>query len=603
MTLELLVYHSQQLVFSTTLDGPLEIGRQQQGEPDPYCRLASTEAARLIIAGMTEASLSRRHVHLEPSDRGVVRVRNLSGAVAVRTGRGETIEPGSDGELTAPFVLWLGDRSLHVAPAIADSEQQYDVVALNAATQPPGRGAARASTLTSLPADAELAKQLVQWLESALEVFQSAASSPAFFARAAGAVVELVGLDVAAVMRWDGTQWKTEQTVTRGGAELAQGWRPSVTMLERTRREKRTFRRAPKQRAASLLGVEALVVAPILDPANEVVGALYGDRRQVAPQADRPEITELEALLVELLASGVAAGLARLAQERAALAARVRFEQFFTPELAEQLELQPDLLSGKDAEISVLFCDVRGFSRISERLGPLRTVAWISDVMEELSECVLRHEGVLVDYVGDELIAMWGAPVECTDHAERACRAALAMNDKLAALNARWADELGQTTNIGVGVNSGRARVGNTGSTRKFKYGPLGNTVNLASRVQGATKHLRSPLLVTGQTASQLSPELNRRRLSLVRVVNIDEPVDLYEVVAPADGDWIAFRDRYEDALAALEGREFFRATQLLGNLVAEFPDDGPSLLLLSRAVDGLIHRDDFDPVWELASK
>ena len=81
-------------------------------------------------------------------------------------------------------------------------------------------------------------------------------------------------------------------------------------------------------------------------------------------------ITELEARLVELLASGVAAGLARLEQEQAALAARVQFEQFFTPELARQLALQPDLLKGRDTEVTLLFCDIRGFSRISERLGP-----------------------------------------------------------------------------------------------------------------------------------------------------------------------------------------------------------------------------------------
>src|SRR5262249_18269633 len=146
-------------------------------------------------------------------------------------------------------------------------------------------------------------------------------------------------------------------------------------------------------------------------------------------------ITEVDAAFVQLLARGVAAGLARLEQEQAALAARGQFEQVFTPELSRQLLRQPDLLKGCDSEVSILFCYLRGFSRISEPLGAVRTVEWVSDVMEALSECVLAHNGVLVDYIGDELMAMWGAPEEQPDHARLACRAGLAMLDQLPQLN------------------------------------------------------------------------------------------------------------------------------------------------------------------------
>jgi class 3 adenylate cyclase len=349
--------------------------------------------------------------------------------------------------------------------------------------------------------------------------------------------------------------------------------------------------------------VEALVAAPILDANGNVIAALYGDRRHVSADRFSVDITHLEAMLVELLASGVAAGLARLDQEREAMAARVRFEQTFTAEMVRQIEAQPEILASKDADISVLFCDVRGFSRISERLGPARTFAWISDVMEELSDCVGRRDGVLVDYIGDELIAMWGTPVDHSDHAARACLAALEMIQRLEVLNAKWDQELGQAMELGVGVNSGTAQVGNTGTKRKFKYGPLGNTVNLASRVEGATKHLKSSVLVTGYTVDRLGDQLHRRRLSRVRVVNIEEPVDLYELVATADDDWQQLCNRYETALKAFEDREFFTATKYLGNLVADYPSDGPSQLLLSRAVNAMIEPQGFDPVWNLTSK
>src|SRR5207302_3809188 len=245
-----------------------------------------------------------------------------------------------------------------------------------------------------------------------------------------------------------------------------------------------------------------------------------------------------EAMLVELLASGVATGLARVEQEKAAVEAELRFGQFFTKELSRQLALQPDLLKGRESEVTLLFCDIRGFSRISERLGPEGTVEWLGSVMGTLSDCVRAHAGVLMDYIGDELIAMWGAPEAQPNHPRLACRAALDMLDALRELNQRWEKSLGEPINLGIGVNTGIAQVGNTGTHHKFKYGALGNTVNLASRVQGATKHLKTKLLITGATHARLGTGFDARRLCRVRVVNIHEPVDLYELPPPGHPCW-----------------------------------------------------------------
>src|SRR5262249_34701816 len=139
-----------------------------------------------------------------------------------------------------------------------------------------------------------------------------------------------------------------------------------------------------------------------------------------------------------------------------------------------------------------------------ERLGGERTVEWVSDVMEALSNCVHEHGGVLVDYVGDELMAMWGAPEQRADHARMAWQAGLAMLAPPPPLNERWQPILGEPMGIGIGINTGMARVGNVGSQRKMKYGPLGNTVNLGSRVQGATKYFKVRLLVTESTYKQI---------------------------------------------------------------------------------------------------
>src|SRR5262249_22323721 len=157
------------------------------------------------------------------------------------------------------------------------------------------------------------------------------------------------------------------------------------------------------------------------------------------------------------------------------------------------------------------------------------------------------------DYIGDELMAMWGAPVQQPDHARRACRAALDMLAQLPKLNQIWQPILEEPLGLGIGINTGEARVGNVGTARKFKYGPLGNTVNLASRVQGATKYLKARLLITQATRNKLDAGFSTRRLCRVRVVNIQEPVVLYELVAPGQVGPPDLKAGYEKALDEFE--------------------------------------------------
>jgi adenylate cyclase len=281
------------------------------------------------------------------------------------------------------------------------------------------------------------------------------------------------------------------------------------------------------------------------------------------------------------------------------------FGQFFTPEVARYFVRNPHLIrEGKEAEVTILFCDIRGFSRLSERLGPSVMVGWLSDVMATLSECVLEHRGVLVDYIGDELMAMWGAPEELPNHAELACLAAMAMLERLRAVNDRWQDVVHDSTEVGIGLNSGIARVGNTGSSLKFKYGPLGNTVNLASRVQGATKYLNTRLLVTGHTQRLLPDRFRTRRLCQVRVVNIREAVNIYELLPQVADGGADSKERYERALSLFEQRLLPEAVAILGDLLVDDPHDGPTLSLVSRIVNHMLHsQDGFDPVWDLPGK
>jgi adenylate cyclase len=270
-------------------------------------------------------------------------------------------------------------------------------------------------------------------------------------------------------------------------------------------------------------------------------------------------------------------------------------------------DLDPALLEGQEREITVLFADIRGFSRLAERLGPKDLVALVADVMDRLTARVLEFEGALVTYLGDGLLAMWNAPADKPDHAALACQAGLAMLADLPGLSAAWGHVVGEPLGLGVGINSGRALVGNTGSRYKFHYGPLGHAVNVAGRVQGATKHLRLPALITASTRFLIGERFLTRRVGVVRLVGVREPVELYELAGPDRGEeWQTLREAYEAALDRFEAGEFAATLRTLAPLVTAPAGlhDLPSSQLMTRALECL-HRPPatFDPVLELTSK
>ena len=279
--------------------------------------------------------------------------------------------------------------------------------------------------------------------------------------------------------------------------------------------------------------------------------------------------------------------------------------QYFTPGLARYLMRHPERLrTGRSVQVSVLFIDVVGFSRISERLGPASTIQWLGQAMEAFSVCIQKHSGVLVDYTGDQIMAIWGAPQDEPDHATMACKCALALWDCLPEFNRLWGDVIGAPTEVTIGINTGEAFVGNVGTQQKFKYGALGNTVNLASRLQTATKHVKAKVLISGETFARLSEPMVSRRLAKFRVNNIEQPVNIHELATSPPEQRAELYSEYEEALALFESGELHRAGALLGDMLKRYPDDGPSLLLLSRTVDAMLKTQDvYDPIWVLPGK
>jgi adenylate cyclase len=276
--------------------------------------------------------------------------------------------------------------------------------------------------------------------------------------------------------------------------------------------------------------VQAIVVAPILGIRNDVVGALYGTRCLIDWARDQA-FGRVEAAVVQLLAAAVDS----FANRATALRTRVQFEQFFSAQLVCELERQPSLLDGRTQEVTVLVSDLRHFTAISERVGPAITFPLVQDTMERLSNRIFEHGGVIVDYAGDGILAMWNAPMPQRDHAALACRAAVAMQQEMTGLNASWRAKVGEALRLGIGLNTGPAQVGNTGSARKFKYGPHGSSVNLASRVQGATKQLGVPILITEATQKQLPDDFRTQFADKIPLDGVAEDVPLHELQEAPD--------------------------------------------------------------------
>jgi adenylate cyclase len=571
--------------------GPLELGRGPR-----------RDLPRLTI---DDPYFPNNQLRIEEAEGDRARLENLHNKAAVQVIGGTPLGPGDIRVVPLPVRLSAGETLIDIEPAGLGEEIER---ASLRSVEPPVRGSA-SPTITPLVSlgDAPDAERLARWFETLIAVQRSAASSPGFYDEAARAVVELIGLDYGTVLLRKGDGW---EVVARHGTNPSRGAEFSRTVLGFVGEERRTFYQvlSPAAATRSQLGGSAVVAAPVLGgDGREVIGAVYGVRAP-RPEAADPAVRPLEAQLVQVLAAAVGAGLARLESEDRAARRHRQFTDFMSPELALELDRDPRLLDGQRREVTVLFSDIRGFSTASERLSPEATCELVRDVLECLTRRIRDHRGVVVDYIGDAVMAMWNAPADQADHAALACRAALAMREEVAGLNERWRDRIGGPFALGIGMNTGPALVGNTGSRSRLKYGPLGHAVNLASRVEGATKHLGVPLLITGATHAALGDHgFATRRLCRVEVVGIKGPVDLYELHAAAvEPAWRAWRDAYEAGLRHFEAGELTEACQVLHGLLEGRKGhyDLPTLSLVGRAIEQLRNPSrPFSPVLKLESK
>jgi adenylate cyclase len=545
--------------------GPLEFGRSvgqnRIALDDPY--------------------VSRKQLRIQEEPDGRVRITNLSEKIAVTLSNGQSLDPKETCVAEAPQILHVGQSTITVT-ATEPSSDDLQTIARPITIRgfegtAPGAGVTEPRTVD----------EMGRWFERLLTIQRAATGSTEFYTDAARAIVELIGLDRGLVLLRRNADWTVAgQWPSSPGSQTAVPFSRTILqhVVDHGETVFRSIDRLPE--SASLMRLDAAVASPIFSEDGSVIGAVYGSRDTTAASTGGV-IEPLHAQLTQVLAAAIGTGLARLAREVEAARLKTQFELFFTRRLADEILRNPDLLKPREQVVTVLFCDVRGFTGIAERMGTSATWSLISLVMDALTDCVTGEEGVIVDYYGDGLCAMWNAPIAQVNHAARAARVALRIPQQLPEINAAWESRLGRPVEVGVGINTGPAQIGNSGSRRRLKYGPRGHTVNVSSRIESATRRLQIPILLGGATQRCLPETFWTRRLCQARLRNVNEPVTLFELHSDdAGSDWRHAAGQYEIALERFEQRDYDRACEMLREIM-ELPgweSDGPSRLLIDAA-------------------
>jgi len=288
------------------------------------------------------------------------------------------------------------------------------------------------------------------------------------------------------------------------------------------------------------------------------------------------------------------------------------FSTYLSEDVIAELIEDPGMLKlgGQKKWMTAMFTDIRGFSTISEAIDAEQLVKLLNVYLSGMSDIILEHRGTIDKYEGDAIISFFGAPVDFKEHATLACRSAIMMKRKEAELNAQFLAD-GSAPNplvTRIGLNTGDMVVGNMGTEKKMNYTMMGNAVNLAARLEGVNKQYGSWMLMSDATYQETGDEFLARRFDKVRVVGINTPVQLWELIdfrSEATPGLLDFLGRFEEAHQVFDARDWKRSLALFQKLSDERPDDGPAKSYIKKC-EIFIQKapaSDWDGVFSLSEK
>mgnify|MGYP000867551012 FL=1 len=264
------------------------------------------------------------------------------------------------------------------------------------------------------------------------------------------------------------------------------------------------------------------------------------------------------------------------------------FSRYLAPDVIEQIVAHPETLElgGEERIITIFFSDVAGFSTISEKLTPPELVSLLNEYLSEMTDIIISHGGTVDKYEGDAIMAFYGAPQPYVDHELRACLAAIDMKRRLRELQEHW-KAMGQyALSARMGMNTGKAVVGNMGSRLRMDYTAMGDSVNLASRLEGANKFYGTSAMISENTYRGAKDHIEARKLDIIKVVGKSEPVAIYELLGKK-GTLPQYvydcLEHYNKGLEFFQERQWKKAHSAFTEALKILPDDSPSKTYIAR--------------------
>lgn len=263
------------------------------------------------------------------------------------------------------------------------------------------------------------------------------------------------------------------------------------------------------------------------------------------------------------------------------------FSKFVTRDVMNDIIDQPGEvpLGGQEKEITVLFSDIESFTTFSEAHPPAEVVSILNEYLTEMTDVIFHEQGTLDKYIGDAVMAIWGAPLHQDDQALRACRAGLGMLTSLKKLRTKWIAEGKDPFDMRVGINTGTMVVGVMGSQVRYDYTCIGDGVNLSARLEGTNKIYGSHIIISQSTRDKVKNELFNRELDWIRVKGKLEPVGIYEITGKEDvtSEWEGMCKSYGEGLALYRAKRFADAQEAFAKALGFVPEDKPSKVLMKR--------------------
>ena len=287
---------------------------------------------------------------------------------------------------------------------------------------------------------------------------------------------------------------------------------------------------------------------------------------------------------------------------------RGAFQQYVPPEVVRRLLTDPERVKPRKTEVTVLFSDIRGFTTISEKLDAQELAGLLNVYLTDMTKIIFRHQGTLDKYIGDAVMAIWGAPFDAPDHAAKCCDAAVEMLSKLTDLQKDWRARGYPHLDIGIGINTGIASVGNMGSALRHGYTAMGDSVNLASRLEGLNKEYGTRIVISESTRREIrSDKLIFRELDLIRVKGKLQPVTIFEVLsgeAAANGG-TELVELFGRGREAYKHQDWRAAKTSFEEVLLRWPEDSPSRIFLARCDEYLAEKpvDNWDGVYVMKNK